>query len=156
MTYYDKISKGYNELHGEEQLKKVNIILKNIKIKKNTKLLDVGCGTGFYHQLFDCNTIGIDPSEELLKQCESKTVKGHAENLPFRDKEFDIVISITAVHNFNDIEKGLDEIKRVGKKYVLTLLRKSKNFSKIDSLIRKKFRIKKIIMEDKDAIYFSY
>ncbi len=154
MTYYDKISKGYNELHGEEQLKKVNIILHNIKLKKEDKLLDVGCGTGFYHGLFKCEVTGVDPSEELLKQCKSKTVKSSAEKLPFKDNEFDWVISITSVHNFKDIEKGLDEIKRVGNQYVLTVLKKSSKFNKIDELIRTKFNIKKIIIEEKDAIYF--
>ena len=41
-TYYDKISKGYDRLHGEEQRNKLKIIKENlqknkIKINKNTK-----------------------------------------------------------------------------------------------------------------------
>ena len=31
MAYYDSISEGYEELHGEEQLKKVALIKKHIK-----------------------------------------------------------------------------------------------------------------------------
>lgn len=156
MDYYNNIAKSYNELHREEQLKKVNIILNNIKLKKSDKLLDVGCGTGFYLDLFKCNITGIDPSEELLKQCKHKTVKANAEKLPFKDNEFDWVISITAIHNFKNISKALDEIKRVGKhKFVFSVLKKSKKFSEIDDLIRKRFNIKKIIIEEKDVIFFT-
>ena len=44
--YYDKIAKGYNELHAEEQKKKLAIIKKYIQPEKSDLLLDVGCGTG--------------------------------------------------------------------------------------------------------------
>ena len=46
MTYYDDISSGYEELHKEEQLKKVSSIKKHLKVNSSDKLLDVGCGTG--------------------------------------------------------------------------------------------------------------
>ena len=35
MNYYNKISEGYNELYGEEQLNKVRIILDKLEIKRN-------------------------------------------------------------------------------------------------------------------------
>ena len=66
MCYYNKISKGYNELYKEEQLKKLGIIKNNIKIKNGDLLLDVGCGTGLSSD-FGCKVIGIDNSLELLK-----------------------------------------------------------------------------------------
>ncbi len=156
MTYYNNIAKGYNGLHGEEQLKKINIILNNIKIKKTDKLLDVGCGTGFYLDLFKCNITGVDPSEELLKECKYKTIKAYAEKLPFKDNSFDLVISITSIHNFKNINKALEEMKRVGeKKFVFSVLKKSKKFDYIIDLIKKKFKVKKIVIEEKDAIFFT-
>ena len=45
-TYYDNISKSYNQLYGEEQKKKLDIIKDCVHVKKSYKLLDVGCGTG--------------------------------------------------------------------------------------------------------------
>jgi len=32
MTYYDEISEGYEELHKEEQLKKISLIKKHLKV----------------------------------------------------------------------------------------------------------------------------
>src|SRR3989338_6779840 len=47
---YKHIAKSYNELHQEEQLKKLAIIKQNIKIIP--PLLDIGCGTGISTNYF--------------------------------------------------------------------------------------------------------
>jgi ubiquinone/menaquinone biosynthesis C-methylase UbiE len=157
MNYYDKIAKGYDELHGEEQLKKARIILSKLKLKRTDKLLDVGCGTGFYLDLFKCRVIGIDPSEELIKHYKGKhkLIVGKAEELPFKDNSFDIVISITAIHNFHNIEKSLKEIRRVGKKkFVFSVLKRTKKMAVIEKLIYDFFLIDEAIDEDKDMIFF--
>jgi len=155
MNYYDGIAEGYNELHGEEQLKKLNIIAGEIKVNKDTKLLDVGCGTGLSAKVFDCDITGIDPAEKLLEQAPFKKIKAKAESLPFKDNEFDVVIAITSIHNFDNIEKGLKEIKRVGKdQFALTVLKKAKNKQEILKKIENIFKIKKQIEEDKDIIVF--
>ena len=150
--YYNSISEGYDQLHEEEQLRKLEAIKKEFSVSKETKLLDVGCGSGISSQ-FDCVVTGIDPSEELLKQCLFKTIKAKAESIPFPDKSFDVVIAVTSIHNFNDIEAGLKEIKRVGKDlFALTVLKKSPKKDSIIYLIKKHFKIKKEIEEEKDII----
>ncbi|MCX8147449.1 MAG: class I SAM-dependent methyltransferase [Candidatus Woesearchaeota archaeon] len=158
MDYYDQISEGYEELHKEEQEKKLNLIKKHLQASPYEKLLDVGCGTGITSQ-WGCNVTGVDPSKKLLEKAKQKgikTVLAEAENMPFRDNEFDIVISVTAIQNFNDIEKGLKEIKRVGKgRFVLTFLKKSEKRDFILNTIRKLFKIEKEIEEDKDIIIFA-
>ena len=152
MPSYNQIAKSYNELHGEEQEKKLKIIKTLIKVKKTTKILDVGCGTGISSD-FNCSIIGIDPSEALLKQNKKPHIQGSAENLPFRDNEFDIVLAITSIHNFNSIEKGIKEMKRVGKKqFVFSLLKRSDKLETILKIIKENFRIKKEIEEEKDII----
>ncbi|MBW2986894.1 class I SAM-dependent methyltransferase [Candidatus Woesearchaeota archaeon] len=154
MNYYDGIAEGYNELHGEEQLNKLKIIANEIKVNKDTKLLDVGCGTGLSAKIFNCDITGIDPAEKLLEQAPFKILKAKAESLPFKDNEFDVVIAVTSIHNFDDIEKGLKEIKRVGKdKFALTVLKKAKNADQIIEKIKEIFTIKKQIEEDKDLIF---
>ena len=155
MGYYNAISKGYNELHGEEQRNKARIIKDNIKINKNTKLLDVGCGTGISSD-FDCFVIGIDSSPGLLAQNNNAfRVLGSAENLPFRNDSFDYVISVTAMHNFKDIVKSINEMKRVGKEnFVFSILKKSQKFDGVIKIIKENFKIEKSIVEEKDMILF--
>ncbi len=148
MNYYDEISEGYNELHKEEQLKKVKIIIKELNIT-NEKVLDVGCGTAFCSNLFQ-NYTGIDPSKRMLEQSKANVIQAEAENLPFKDKEFDIVISVTAIQNFKDIKKAMGEIRRVSKgKIAISILKRSKKLKEV-KLLLKDF---KKIEEDKDIIF---
>ena len=160
MNYYDEIAEGYNELHGQEQERKaitiVDYLRQNFMLADDIDVLDVGCGTCHATLLFPGQKTGIDPSEELLKQCDPsvKTLKGKAEDLPFEDDSFDLVISLTAVHNFDDVEKGLQEMKRVGKSdFAFSILKKSKNFGFIENEIKENFKIKKIIDGKKDWVY---
>jgi|APSaa5957512622_1039677.scaffolds.fasta_scaffold31620_3 ubiquinone/menaquinone biosynthesis C-methylase UbiE len=153
MNYYDEISEGYNELHKEEQLRKVEIIIKELKLKGTEKILDVGCGTAFYAGHFGKGYLGIDPSEGMLKKAKgSKTILGSAENLPFEDKSFDVVISITAAQNFKDLEKAIKEIKRVAKKKIaITILKRSDKVKEIE----KHLKGFKKLEEEKDYIYIK-
>ena len=158
MTYYDEISEGYEELHKEEQEKKVKLIKENLHINREDTLLDVGCGTGITTCSWDCDKTGIDPAEKLIEKARKKEgvyIIGQAENLPFEENSFTIVISVTAIQNFEDIMKGLEEIKRVGKdRFVLTFLKKSAKREMIEGLIEEIFDVEKIIEEDKDILYF--
>ncbi|MBN2052711.1 methyltransferase domain-containing protein [Candidatus Woesearchaeota archaeon] len=157
MGYYDEISEGYEELHKEEQLKKVALILSKIKISPKDTLLDVGCGTGLYLDMFRCNVTGADPAPKLIRKYKGKhkILLARAEELPFPDNSFDIVTSITAIQNFEDVEKGLNEIKRVGKRrFVLSILKRSPKLSLIEKLIKEIFLVNETIEEDKDVIFF--
>jgi ubiquinone/menaquinone biosynthesis C-methylase UbiE len=157
-NYYDSISEGYEELHREEQEKKMRIILSEIKVNPDETLLDVGCGTGITTVPWNCIRTGIDPAKKLLEKAHEKQkvryVLAAAENIPFPDNNFDVVTSVTAIQNFSDIRKGLSEIKRVGRKrYVLTYLKKSRKAGMIEGLIAEMFKVKKRIEEEKDIIF---
>jgi len=157
MNYYNSISGSYNKLHREEQLSKIRLIKDNLKIKKSDFLLDVGCGTGIFAEEFNCIKIGIDPAINLLNQGKNAFyIQAYAENLPFKDACFDFVISVTAIHNFKDIRKGLEEIKRVSKKDVaLSILKRSSKLDEMKNNIKELFKIIKMIDEDKDLIFFA-
>jgi len=157
MNYYNSISRSYNKLHKEEQLSKIRLIKNNLKIRKQDFLLDVGCGTGIFADEFNCIKIGIDPSIEMLNQGKNAFyIQAYAENLPFKDDSFDNVISVTAIHNFKNIRKGLEEIKRVFRKNIaLSILKKSSKINEIKNHIKELFKITKIIEEDKDIIFFA-
>jgi ubiquinone/menaquinone biosynthesis C-methylase UbiE len=106
--------------------------------------------------LFGCKSVGIDPASDLISRYmgDCQVFEGQAESLPFKDAEFDIVVSITAVHNFDDIEKGLLEMRRVGKaKFAFSILKKSPKAKRIRHFINDLFSIVEIIEEEKDFIY---
>jgi ubiquinone/menaquinone biosynthesis C-methylase UbiE len=158
MGYYDEISEGYEELHREEQLKKVELIKDFLKPGAEDKLLDVGCGTGLTTEPWPCVRFGVDPAKKLIERARQREkieyMVAPAEDMPFPGNFFDYVISITAIQNFEDIEKGLDEIKRVGKKrFILSALKKSPKIGKIKELIEKKFEIKRVLEEEKDLVW---
>ena len=48
---YSEIASSYNELYKDEQIKKLSMIKRNIKIAP--VLLDVGCGTGISTNYFN-------------------------------------------------------------------------------------------------------
>ena len=154
---YDKLARSYTELHKEEQLKKLNVIKKYLKVKKSDKLLDIGAGTGISTTFFDCDCIGIEPSKNMIKNGSGNLIQGKAEKLPFENKTFDIIISITAIHNFKDQEKAIKEILRIKKdkaQVVITLLKKANDYTKIKKLILKYFKVKEIDKE-KDTIFIT-
>lgn len=150
---YKHISKSYNELHKEEQIKKLNIIKENIKIIP--PLLDVGCGTGISTNFFKVKSIGVDNCKEMIKGVKNLQY-AKAEKLPFKDNTFNTVISVTAFHNFNNMEKALKEILRVSKNnnICITFLKRSKKLAQFRKLMKKYMKFKEI-EEDKDIIFVS-
>lgn len=153
MNYYSKISKSYNELHKEEQLKKIAIIKQHIKPKG--LLLDIGAGTGISTQPFQkqVKCIALDPSKEMLSYFKGKKVVAKAENLPFKDNTFDTIISVTSLHHSN-LKKAIKEINRVAKpnaQIAITILKKSKKLKEAKTLL-KNF---KQIEEEKDIIFIK-
>ena len=98
--------------------------LRWLKVPSEKKWLDVGCGTGALCDAIEKNTKPrsiscIDPSKEFIEKAELRISMnldlkvGEAENLPFDDQTFDLVVSGLALNFFPDIETALGEMKRV-------------------------------------------
>ena len=107
-----------------------------------------------------CKRFGVDPAKQLIARARQKDVIEYkiapAENIPYPDNYFDYVVSITAIQNFDDIERGLKEIKRVGKdKFVLSFLKKSPKAEMIKKKIEQLFNISDRIEEEKDWIFIK-
>lgn len=103
---------------------KINEIKKIIPIGKNTKLLDVGCGNGFFSYYFEkmCNTTGIDYSEKMiLSNPIKKKYLMDATNLKFEDSSFDIAFCHAFLHHVDNANKVVKEMKRVSRKHVVIL-----------------------------------
>ncbi len=96
------------------------------QLKPGQKVLDVGCGMA--HLLYELtqavpglNVYGIDISQYALEHAKeevrSSLQYGKAQEIPFDDGEFDLVISLTTLHNLKvyDLKKAVQEIERVSK-----------------------------------------
>jgi len=92
-----------------------------------SRVLDIGCGKGYllYEMKLlipDLDIIGIDSSDYGLKNAKEEVkpflVKHDIKDkLPYKDKEFDLVISLGVFHNLRvfEVETALSEMNRVGK-----------------------------------------
>lgn len=160
MTYYDEIASSYDELHKEEQLRKLSRIAHNNFIFSQDRVLDVGCGTGFSLDYFAVKyAVGIDPSPQLIEQYEGSQdiLVGCAEKLPFCDRSFDVVISVTALQSFSDVKKGCQEIKRVGKnRFCISTLKDSPRLSLFKEIIAEVFEGYSISQEEGDIDIFFF
>jgi len=103
-------------------------------VKKGSKVLDLGCGTGLAtRQLANkgLKVIGCDSDEKMIevsKRYVEPRIEYHvanADNLPFEDGEFDMVTAFGAFHWFRD-KKSVSEIRRIlKKKGVLAVINKN-------------------------------
>ena len=94
---------------------------------KNKSILEVGCGEGGLSTYFAASkakqVIGIDVCEKKLKFAKKlkkeKKLKNckfemcDAKQLPFKNNEFDLVVSYDSMEHFDDPYKILKEMKRV-------------------------------------------
>jgi ubiquinone/menaquinone biosynthesis C-methylase UbiE len=90
-----------------------------------SKFLDVGCGAGYAMQQarekLNCICTGIDPDPgahgvgRFLKELVpgETIIQGHAENLPFKDEQFDVVFSSHVLEHVENERVTLEEMKRV-------------------------------------------
>jgi ubiquinone/menaquinone biosynthesis C-methylase UbiE len=134
----------------EYVMPKINEIKKIVPIGKSTKLLDVGCGNGFFSYYFEkiCDTTGIDYSEKmiLLNPIKKKYLMD-ATNLKFEENSFDIAFCHAFLHHVDSANKVVKEMKRVSKKYVV-ILEPNRN----NPLM---FLFSLIVKEERKALKFS-
>ena len=99
-------------------------------IKKNTRVLDVGCGDGILMEYLKYNKEidirGIEISKDNVQKCLSKgltVIEGDAEKdlLQFPDGSFDFVILSQTLQAFLNPEIVINELLRVGKKAIVTI-----------------------------------
>ncbi|MBF0465716.1 MAG: class I SAM-dependent methyltransferase [Nitrospirae bacterium] len=107
-------------------------LIETYDLKQDARILDVGCGKAFLlYELkkllpgatvtgFDISAHGINDAKPEIR--ENLFIHKAQEPYPFSANEFDLVISLTTLHNLKvfELKSALQEIERVGKnKYIL-------------------------------------
>ncbi len=107
-------------------------LIEHYDLPSDARILDVGCGKAFllheFKQLlpeafvagFDVSQYAIERAKETVR--DALFVHDAEDLLPYEDDEFDLVISLTTLHNLQigGLKSALGEIERVGKnKYVV-------------------------------------
>ena len=131
---FDNIANSYDFLNHSLSLGMDNVWRKIAikKLKNNPKtILDIATGTGDFAvsaaKYTDAKITGIDISQGMLNVGIEKVRKKNlnnrislqladSESLPFNDNTFDAITAGFGVRNFENLNKGLSEMKRVLKK----------------------------------------
>jgi len=97
----------------------LQIIINNFVANKQTKILDVGCGTGAnldFLQSQGYQADGIDKSEIALSFCRQRGLKVRqslTNQLDYTDNSFDLVMALDVLEHIANEQETLKEIKRV-------------------------------------------
>jgi len=116
------------------------MLLDKVEFKPAINVLDIGCGLGFplieMSQRFgnSCKFYGVDPWQSALRRAQTKInqyeitntiiTKSVAENLPFKNNSFDLIVSNNGINNVQDIQQTLLECSRVsnpGAQFLITM-----------------------------------
>lgn len=148
---FDNIAPKYDLLNHVLSMK-IDVLWRNTLVKwmlrdAPKEVLDVATGTGDLALAVQKGTgarvTGLDLSQQMLNvgiekiknaklSQEIDMMKGDAENLPFDSNKFDAVCVAFGVRNFENLNQGLFELKRVVKEgrsvYIL-------EFSKVEGLL---------------------
>ncbi len=126
-SLFNKIAKHYDSLNTFFSFGMDKIWRKKLaeQISGSNLILDIATGTGEVAletvRKFDhSQVIGIDPSIEMLglakKKCDNRKimlVQGYAENLPFKNNEFDAITIAFGIRNTVSPFQSLKEMNRV-------------------------------------------
>ena len=128
-AYFDQWAKSYDNGRISKWFQYTQkLALSFVPLRKDSKVLDVGCGTGFaVHQLAsileDGMACGIDVSPRMVQEATAKAPKmlsGRVEfreassaNIPYPADEFDFVLCTNSFHHYPDPLRALREMRRV-------------------------------------------
>ena len=120
VSWYNKLLDRKKEYFRDLNHKK---FVSHITIPQNAKVLDISCGNGnelnIVHKYFPSTLLyGIDMQQaeinKALKHCRRGNFQvAYAENLPFENKSFDLIISCMTYHHYKNPAQVIKEVARV-------------------------------------------
>ena len=84
---------------------------------------NVGAGAGSYEP-HDRTVIAIEPSRAMIdKRPEgaAPAIQASAESLPLDDDSVDAAMAVATIHHWDDVPRGLEELKRVARERIVIL-----------------------------------
>lgn len=136
---------GYRYIEGRWE-KIVRSIVEHYPLPDKPKILDIGCGKGFLLYDFlkvlpDAEVYGVDVSHYAVAnskpEIRNRLQVANATRLPWADNTFDLVISITTLHNLYayELDLALREMQRVGKEHKYLCVESYRNESEKANLL---------------------
>lgn len=112
---------GYVELFASASDQAIDRLLDAVGAKPNIKALDLCCGQGNVAEALlsrGCEVVGIDFSPPMLAFARGRVpnanfIEADAQELPFDDAEFDVVVSNLGICHVPDQPRALGEARRV-------------------------------------------
>lgn len=89
---------------------------------KKLKLLDVGCGNGFFSYYLDryYDVSAMDYSNNILSICPVENrIQGSVTDIPFKSQSHDIVFCSNLLHHVANPDLAIDEMLRVTSRYII-------------------------------------
>jgi ubiquinone/menaquinone biosynthesis C-methylase UbiE len=156
--YYNAISGGYDALYANEQYNKWFFIKKLAKTESK-KVLDIGCGTSLLTRLIHADfLVAMDISDNMIKcgrQEGISYVVANAEKLPFKNNSFDLFYSVTVLQDVLDKERAVSEWRRIAKEGVISVMKGKLDIDSVSKIVKNNgFRIREVIKEEKDMIFY--
>jgi ubiquinone/menaquinone biosynthesis C-methylase UbiE len=119
---YEQLAPVYDRRYVANPLSGVGFALKSVvETIEARSVLEAGCGTGHWLNILQpvvTSIYGLDFSPGMLGQAKSwgknfHLVRGRATELPFRDRVFDLVFCVNAIHHFGDPRAFIFEARRL-------------------------------------------
>ena len=115
----ENFSKASSQYHKEAALQKTIadslVELANPYLKPDSKIIDLGSGTGFIAQKLNKDIYQLDIAFGMCQQSKklSPTICADIEKLPVADKSFDAAFSSSVVQWLNSLETAFKEVNRI-------------------------------------------
>ena len=146
---WDSYAKQNESRYNEEFAKFIRDLAVSLRCKS---VLEIGCGTGIDLRLYpdalevhgiDLNELALDMAKKKSQTCDFK--KGSITNLPFDDSSIDFIFTHKFLNCLNDedLNKGVSEMYRVARKYIVNCEMYDKSESKTEGIFKGRNMLKR-------------